>query len=422
MGQTNNKQDYRYSIPVNTKLVTSIEEKLAIKKSPDEVSLFKKFMKKRLKNEFTPSFFTEKFHMNDSGIGHVSSLINLIYTKNTNTQLKVRSNRTLYEAVFNYDIVEKESKAYDKFSKNMISAMRNFIEGEDKEMDNTLRLSEDMNKKENYLDNEEMENKEEDGNNSYFDKASGSKIRGQNNLNDDTDNDNFMQAFQDIKDDKNNSKIGKGNQYGGNNLNELGTIKLTEDSFRDKEDNLSNDRKNSQTDSVKLHFYSNKKNTNGTGTNKNKNKNNTIFLDKSKMGETKKKHKKNPKKAPLVNIKINLKDIIKQDVYETSTLDPKDRFKTNKSKSPPKQNAINKSTLNDVNNLTTIKADVSQVNINDGSFLEIVDCLVQPNKKESDRIHSRTPKRKNNANKVYKSSEKNQTLYKSKVYNSKNMK
>ena len=123
-----------------------------------------------------------------------------------------------------------------------------------------------------------------------------------------------------------------------------------------------------------------------------------------------------------MNIKINLKDIIKQDVYETSVLSPKERFKTNKSKSPPKQSTINKSTLNDVNNLTTIKADVSQVNINDGSFLEIVDCLVQPNKKDSDRIHSRTPKRKNNANKVYKSSEKNQTLYKSKVYTSKNMK
>lgn len=418
MGQANNKNNYRYSIPVNTQLVSCIGEKLAIKKSPDEVSLFKKFMKKRLKNEFTPSYFSEKFHMNDSGISHVSSLINLIYTKNTNTQLKVRSNRTLYEAVFNYDIVEKESKAYDKFSKNMISAMRMFIDGEDKDMDNTLRLSEDMNKKENYLDNEEMENKQEEDNNSYFEKTSGSKIRGQNNLNDDTDNENFMQAFQEIKEDKNNSKIGKGNQYGGNNLNELGTLKLTEDSFKDKDDNLSNDRKNSQTDSVKLHFYSNKKNANGTGINQE----NTIYFNKSKMGETKKKHKKNPKKAPLVNIKINLKDIIKQDVYETSVLSPKERFKSNKSKSPPKQSTINKSTLNDVNNLTTIKADVSQVNINDGSFLEIVDCLVQPNKKESDRIHSRTPKRKNNANKVYKSNEKNQTLYKSKVYTSKNMK
>ena len=75
MGQANNKNNYRYSIPVNTKLVSCIGEKLAIKKSPDE---FKKFMKKRLKNEFTPSYFSEKFHMNDSGISHVSSLINLI--------------------------------------------------------------------------------------------------------------------------------------------------------------------------------------------------------------------------------------------------------------------------------------------------------------------------------------------------------
>ena len=36
MGQANNKNNYRYSIPVNTKLVSCIGEKLAIKKSPDE--------------------------------------------------------------------------------------------------------------------------------------------------------------------------------------------------------------------------------------------------------------------------------------------------------------------------------------------------------------------------------------------------
>ena len=75
---------------------------------------------------------------------------------------------------------------------------------------------------------------------------------------------------------------------------------------------------------------------------------------------------------------------------------------------------MNKSTISDVNNLTTIKTDVSQVNINDGSFLELVDCLVQPNKKESDRIHSRTPKRKKNAENSYKSPAMS-TLYKSKI-------
>lgn len=48
-----------------------------------------------------------------------------------------------------------------------------------------------------------------------------------------------------------------------------------------------------------------------------------------------------------------------------------------------------------VNNLTTIKpTDISQININDGSFLELVDAFAQPNVKEEKRIHSRTPKKR----------------------------
>ena len=404
MGQSNEKNNNRYSIPLNDKLNSDLCEKLAIKKSPDEVSKFKKFMNKKLKKEFTPSYFSEKFTMNDSGITHVSNLLNLINTKNTNTQLKMRSNRTLYEGVFNYDIIEKESKGYDKFSKNMISALRMFIEGEEKEGDNTLRFSEDIKNKDAESNNEEQE----EGHSSYFDKGSASKIK--NNTNDDTEN--LMQAFQDIKDDKlNGSKLVK-----GNNLNDIGTLKLTEDSFRDRDDNnLRECRKDSQTDSVKLHFFSNKKNTLNTNATGNS-QNNTLYLNKSKANVSKKKHKKNPKKAPLVNIKINLKDLVKQNVYEASTLEPKERFKKPKSKSPLKDNVstVNKSTISDVNNLTTIKTDVSQVNINDGSFLELVDCLVQPNKKESDRIHSRTPKRKKNPENIYKSPAMS-TLYKSKI-------
>ena len=38
MGQSNEKNNNRYSIPLNDKLNSDLCEKLAIKKSPDEVS------------------------------------------------------------------------------------------------------------------------------------------------------------------------------------------------------------------------------------------------------------------------------------------------------------------------------------------------------------------------------------------------
>lgn len=364
MGQPNSKYSnyYRYSIPLNTQLNDDLSNKLVIKKSPDEVSRLKKVINKKLKKNFSPSYFTEKFTLNSSGINHVANLINLIYTKSTNTNLKVITNRTVYEAVFNYDIIKKESKAYKKFSKTMISNIRMFIEGEEKEGDNTLILSEDIR---NSIDD--------------------------NKANDD---ENLTEAFQDIKDEA--SHITKIN-------NDIGTIKLTEDSFRDKDDSSS--KKESQNESIKLNLDNNKY------------PNNTIYLHtKSKISTSKKKHSKVPLHPPVVNIKINLKDIIKQNIYESSTLEPNERFK--KTKSPNR--AIKQSaSAYTYNNFAPIKEKVSQVNVDDGKFLNMVDTLVQPNKKK-DLIHSRTPKRKVIA---YKSpSSIKQSVYKSKMSSSNNFK
>ena len=365
MGQPGSKYSnyYRYSIPLNTQLNDDLSNKLAIKKSPDEATRFKKVINKKLKKDFTPSYFIEKFTLNNSGISHISNLINLIYTKNTNTNLKMTSNRTLYEGVFNYDIIKKESKGYQQFSKTMISNIRMFIEGEEKEGDNTLILSED--------------------------------IRNDIDYNKGNDDENLTEAFQDIKDEA--SHITK------TNGNDMGTIKLTEDSFRDKD---SFSKKESQNESIKLNLDNNKYS------------NNTIYINnKEKVSTSKKKHSKVPLHPPVVNIKIDLKDIIKQNIYLSSTLSPNQRF--NKTKNHSNKSIKASSSVNTYSNIVPIKENVSQVNVDDGNFLDMVDCLVQPNKKK-DLIHSRTPKRKVIA---YKSpSSIKQSVYKSKVSSSNNLK
>ena len=129
MGSSNNKE--KYSLPFNERLNEQIQSKLNIQDQSFETKKLTHFIKKKLNKDFVPSNFEEKFNENGSGVEHVANLINLIYTKNTNTSLKFKCNRTIYESVFNYDIIENNSKGYSKFTQNMMDVMRLVVDGKD---------------------------------------------------------------------------------------------------------------------------------------------------------------------------------------------------------------------------------------------------------------------------------------------------
>ena len=145
MGNDDSKSTKKdYNIPFNKKLNDEITKRINLKVSKNDESKFKKFLHKKFQKDFVVSNFSSNFDNEDKAINKITTLLNLIYTKNTDNNLKISSNRTIYETVFNYDIVEKESKDYNKFNKNMIMMMRNFIHGNEDNNDSNDKF--DINK------------------------------------------------------------------------------------------------------------------------------------------------------------------------------------------------------------------------------------------------------------------------------------
>lgn len=422
MGQKNSKDNKEYNIPVNMKLSTDISRAINIKTSPDEISRFKHIMNKKLNREFNSSQFSYKFQQNRKGVKHITSLLSLIYIKSTNTHLKQKANKTLYESVFNYNIIENDCKGYGEFNKNIISQMGLFINGEQSSPKDNVFIpqlttfksihQDDENENDNNKENSKDSSNQEDP---FLDKNS-SHIKKTNTAND-TDNENIIKAIQEIKE----SKLGQ--NYYADNSTAKPQLKLHNQSSL-KERNANIPLVQNDNDSIRLTEGGDKRraspnmdnqslNLNLDNNNNNRETNSMIVLkgkqskasspgQRISKGNRNRSNKKDSKKQPLVNIKINLKDLIKQDVYETSSLLPRDRFKAtmerrsrSRSRTPSPNQGKEKAFNDSVNNMTSIKAsDISQIVINDGSFLDLVDALSQPNIKEEKRVHSRTPKKR----------------------------
>lgn len=94
---------------------------------------------------------------------------------------------------------------------------------------------------------------------------------------------------------------------------------------------------------------------------------------KSKSRSKTRKVYKNP---PVVNIKINIKDFIKEDVYENAYNSTSNRFVDKKK--------FSKDPLN-ITNITKI----NQSNINDGSFVDMVDLFSQTDRTYSEVLKNR---------------------------------
>lgn len=119
-----------------------------------------------------------------------------------------------------------------------------------------------------------------------------------------------------------------------------------------------------------------------------------------------KKHPIKPKKQPIVNIKINLKDIVREDVIEQAfKTEPNNyRDKTPKNIKNKDQEVLNLSNLSKVN-LTT-------ANLNDTSFIEVIDIFQQQNKNYVEILKKNKSK---SPGKSYISTLRQADLYKNKV-------
>ena len=133
MGQNNGKNK-GVLIPYNQRLEDEINESISDVKSKKMIDKFKQFINKKFKKNIEPSNFSHKFEERDSGLNNITNLLNVIYSKNINNNLEISSGRTIYETIFQYDIIEKNSKDINIINKCMIKDMQNFI-GKDSNVD-----------------------------------------------------------------------------------------------------------------------------------------------------------------------------------------------------------------------------------------------------------------------------------------------
>ena len=108
MGQDNGKRE-SILIPFNQKLDEEINERISINQYEKSKKKFKKFINKQFIQNIESSNFSHKFNEKDSGLNHITNLLNVIYSKNINNSLENLSGRTFYESLFQYDIIDKDN-------------------------------------------------------------------------------------------------------------------------------------------------------------------------------------------------------------------------------------------------------------------------------------------------------------------------
>ena len=86
MGQDNGKRKSIF-IPFNQKLDEEISERISVVQSKKSSIKYKKILNKKFNKNIEPSNFSHKFNENDSGLNHITDLLNVIYSKNINNNL-----------------------------------------------------------------------------------------------------------------------------------------------------------------------------------------------------------------------------------------------------------------------------------------------------------------------------------------------
>ena len=96
-----------------------------------------------------------------------------------------------------------------------------------------------------------------------------------------------------------------------------------------------------------------------------------------------KKHLKFPKIAPIVNIRLDMKQLSKEIFLEKLISNNKDKKILTPDKN--KRKIINKQILKDIQKISN--NNILPNYLNDGNFLKLIDIFTQPNRYENERIH-----------------------------------
>jgi len=355
MGGKNDK-GIKYELPLNINLNDNIRKSIINSDYNKELEKFKRLLYKNVKSDIKKSNFNENFKKENIKYRNIISLINLIYSKSSNSILKKGVNRTLYESIFNYDTIEKKSEGYIKFTKEISNKMKLFISG-DRNLDN--------NSNDNIYDNnsgifETLRISIKEPNLSENSKKEiNTSNKGNYNIDDYIIKNNYINPNPSFKNP--------------NLFNESISNIVSEDQ------NIhsiiqSNTHLNSHKEIIPI-----------------------PKMNKKARSTSKKKHFKDSKKKPVLNIKLDLRDLFKQDIKEKSHLSPSQRYTT-------KNNSIKYNIIqNPLSNIKSMGAQsLSNRYANDKDFLDIVDRLTQPNKLESEIIRNRNSIRKNQKMKIIK--------------------
>ena len=355
MGGKNDK-GIKYELPLNINLNDNSRKSIINSDYNKELEKFKRLLYKNVKSDIKKSNFNENFKKENIKYRNIISLINLIYSKSSNSILKKGVNRTLYESIFNYDTIEKKSEGYIKFTKEISNKMKLFISG-DRNLDN--------NSNDNIYDNnsgifETLRISIKEPNLSENSKKEiNTSNKGNYNIDDYIIKNNYINPNPSFKNP--------------NLFNESISNIVSEDQ------NIhsiiqSNTHLNSHKEIIPI-----------------------PKMNKKARSTSKKKHFKDSKKKPVLNIKLDLRDLFKQDIKEKSHLSPSQRYTT-------KNNSIKYNIIqNPLSNIKSMGAQsLSNRYANDKDFLDIVDRLTQPNKLESEIIRNRNSIRKNQKMKIIK--------------------
>ena len=384
MGTSNNKQS---QIKYNEQLVNKIKSSLNIQEN-QETKEIKKFLKKKKNLFLQRSNFNSKFLQNDKGIKSIKGLINTInksIPQRKSNSIKQKNPKSLVQ-----DNSDNENEKSEENSEKQHSVI------EDEEEEN---ITSNHNNQKNE-DEEEEENMSSNRNSQRQVKAS--LHLSQNNI----ENDDKL-----INNSKENEKY-KFNQYDLPNLENKNVL------FPNKSPTFGKFNQNIDVQPKRLNEQSKRSihsiHENQSLINRVSHDQNQILLRNQTMvsnqsistkkldqtNQTIRKGKAKPKKLkPKMKKKIELDLGELQRNYTLQKINYGYQIQTQRRKVRIIQDDKN-NIENMVNNYTKDK-NKKNIIFKGEEFIQVVDILTQPNKLKSERIHSRSPKKKKDSMKLF---------------------
>ena len=338
-----NKQNFRkkQNIAFNEKLDKEISNSLACKGNREYLCKFKETFKQKIKKQIYPSSKVSEIFANDNLIFTTThKILQQIFDSTVNDEYyRNHLNNSFYNSIFFYDIIEESSKDEEKFRKEKVEILTRIF-SQDCEQDKILLTDEDSDL--GFSKSLEI--------NSLKMSKSSETITEERTLKEEvlTKSQNKSESISE------KNSVSKSTPIEQNKIKSK-SIKT----FKEKIENATPPQNHLGENLI-----------NNTSTNKSYTKNFCIDRPKSKT-------KKNfYTKAPIVNIKIDIKDFIRQDALEKSFLTERNYHKVKTEKSPSKRVNISK--------------DQTISNVSETSFVDIVDVLNQTKREYIEAKKKRT--------------------------------